>query len=142
MTEPASSAAFLPLPLPDDRTERVVLVSLRRMAAHGIRDASTALLMLDCFGARFRRPLVLLRAFVVELAQASHRPIKIAPCCAMRMTADEGLILEILRTARQDLPAAEHSLVLLTASPRICEPLSAAAVFGRAIRDDSPLPAI
>ncbi len=65
----------------------MILVAMRRMAAHGIRDAHAALLMLDLFGGRFRRPLVLLRAFMLEFARASQRSIKVAPCCSLRMTA-------------------------------------------------------
>lgn len=137
MTQPASAADLLPLPLPDDGTERIVLIAMRRMAAHGIRDASAAWLMLDRFGARFRRPLVLLRAFMLELAQSSQRAIKIAPCCAMRMTGDEGLILEVLRQAGSDMQSAEQALILLAATPCVCEPLSAAAVFSRAV-DEQP----
>lgn len=139
MSQPASAADLLPLPLPDDGTERIVLIALRRMAAHGIRDASAAWLMLDRFGARFRRPLVLLRAFMVELAQSSQRAIKIAPCCAMRMTEDEGLILSVLRQARSDLPGAEQALAKLAATPCVCEPLSAAAVFSRAVEEQPPV---
>ena len=105
------------------------------MAAHGVRDVSAAWLLIDLFSTGFRRPLVLLRAFMLELAQASQAPIRVAPCCALRMTREEGLIIEVLRTAATDLVAAEHALAALTRNPHVCEPLSAAAVLGRAIAE-------
>jgi hypothetical protein len=36
--------------------------------------------MLDLFSTGFRRPLVLLRAFMLELAGAANVPIRVAPC--------------------------------------------------------------
>ena len=132
------SADLLPLPLPADRTGRMVLVAMRRMAAHGIRDAHAAWLMLDLFGARFRRPLVLLRAFMLEFAQASHRSIRIAPCCSLRMTQDEGLLIDALNLAADHPHLAEDALVRLSGNPCICEPLSAAAVFSRAVAEIEP----
>lgn len=138
LSQPESAASLLPLHLPEDRVDRIVLVCIRRMAAHGIRDAHAAWLALDTFGVNFRRPLVLLRAFLMELAQASQRSIKIAPCCAMRMTEDEGRILQVLRLAHEDLHTAEQTLAMLTDNPYVCEPLSAAAVFGRAIGEPGP----
>ncbi len=132
------SADLLPLPLPADRTRRMVLVTIRRMAAHGIRDAQAAWLMLDLFGSRFRRPLVLLRAFMLEFAQSSHRAIRIAPCCSLRMTRDEGMLIDALSLAADHPALAEDALVRLSGNPCICEPLSAAAVFGRAIAELEP----
>src|SRR5690606_34393683 len=104
----------------------------RRMAAHGARDANAAWLMLDLFSVNFRRPLVLLRAFLLELAHVSHGPIRIAPCCTPRMTADEGVILQVLFGAASDMASAEDALARLTRNPAVTEPLSAAAVFARA----------
>lgn len=132
MTTP-SGACLLPLPLPDNRVERSVLFAVRRMAAHGVRDVSAAWLILDLFSTNFRRPLVLLRAFMLELSHAATNPIRVAPCCATRMTEHEGLIILTLFTASGDLASAEDALSRLTGSTRVFEPLSAAAVFGRAI---------
>ena len=137
MPEPGS-ARLLPLPLPDDRIERLVLFAVRRMAAHGVRDVSAAWLMLDLCSTGFRRPLVLLRAFMLELAHAATGPIRFAPCCAPRMTEHEGLIMLTLFTAAGDLAAAEDALARLTGGGQVFEPLSAAAVFGRAVREDGP----
>jgi len=135
MSQPESATDLLPLPIPDGRIERIVLICIRRMAAHGIRDAHAAWLALDCFGVHFRRPLVLLRAFLLELAQNSQRSIRIAPCCAMRMTEDEGRIIAALRLAGSDMEAAEEALVVLSRNPCVGEPLSAAAVFSRAVEE-------
>ena len=136
MTQPGG-ASLLPLPLPGDQIERSVLFAVRRMAAHGVRDVSAAWLILDLFSTGFRRPLVLLRAFMLELAHAATGPIQVAPCCAPRMTAHEGLIMQTLFTAAGDLASAEDALGRLTGSEGVFEPLSAAAVFGRAIGEQA-----
>ena len=138
MTQPGG-ACLLPLPLPDGRVERSILFAVRRMAAGGVHDVNAAWLMLDLFSTGFRRPLVLLRTFMLELAHASQGPIRFAPCCAPRMTGDEGLILHVLRTSADDLPSAEEMLMLLTGNANVFEPLSAAAVFGRAVSEGPKL---
>ncbi len=135
---PQGFCEMLPLPLPRSRTERTVLFTLRRMATHGVRDANAAWFMLDLFGARFRRPLVLLRAFMLEFAHAAQTQIRIASCRTPRMTADEGQILAILLHTAGDLGAAEDALTNLTRNAQVNEPLSAAAVFGRAIAELDP----
>jgi hypothetical protein len=138
MTMP-SGACLLPLPLPDGRIERSVLFAMRRMAAHGVRDVSAAWLILDLFSTGFRRPLVLLRAFMLELAHAATGPIRVAPCCAPRMTEHEGLIMLALFGAAGDMASAEDALAQLTGRNQVFEPLSAAAVFGRAIGEQAPV---
>lgn len=138
MSQPRAFGSCLPLPLPNGRMERTVLFALRRMAAHGVRDANAAWLMLDLFGVRFRRPLVLLRAFLLELAHASHGPIRIAPCCTPRMTADEELMLQALFGSANDIAAAEDALRRLTRDAGVGEPLSAAAVFARVMTELRP----
>ena len=135
MIEPA---CLLPLPLPDTRIERAVLFAVRRMAAHGVRDVSAAWLMLDLCSTGFRRPLVLLRAFMLELAHAANRPIRVAPCCAPRMTEHEGLIMLALFSAATDLAGAEDAVARLAGNHQVFEPVSAAAVFGRAVAELRP----
>lgn len=134
MTMPGGPC-LLPLPLPDGRIERSVLFAVRRMAAHGVRDVSAAWLILDVFSTGFRRPLVLLRAFMLELAHAAAGPIRVAPCCAPRMTEHEGLIMLALFSG--DLVSAEDALAQLTGRAQVFEPLSAAAVFGRAVGEQA-----
>ena len=133
----SAGARLLPLPLPDQRVERSVLFAVRRMAAHGVRDVSAAWLILDLFSTGFRRPLVLLRAFMLELSHAATGPIRVAPCCTPRMTEHEGLILLTLFGAAGDMASAEEALVELTGNTQVFEPLSAAAVFGRAIGEQA-----
>lgn len=137
MMPPNTGDELLPLPLPEGRVERIVLVCIRRMAAHGIRDAQAALIAIDTFGVNFRRPLVLMRAYILELAQISQRSIKIAPCCAMRMTKDEGLIIAALSLAGSDLAAADHTLTSLLGDCCVGEPLSAAALLNRALKESA-----
>ena len=134
MNPASETGAVLPLPLPPGRAERAVLVILRRMAAHGFRDASATMLALETFGTDFRRVLVLLRAFMVELARASQRTIRLAPCCALRMTEDEGLVMEALMLAHGDRDGAEQALLLLARSPHVGETLSVAHMLGRTLR--------
>jgi hypothetical protein len=134
MNPVSATGDVLPLPLPPGRAERAVLVILRRMAAHGFRDASATMLALETFGTDFRRVLVLLRAFMVELARCSSRTIQLAPCCAMRMTADEGLLMETLMLAHGDRDGAEQALLHLARSPGIGETLSVACMLGRTLR--------
>ena len=138
MIEPGRGC-LLPLPLPDSRSERTVLFAVRRMAAHGLRDVHAAWLLIELCSTRFRRPLVLLRAFMLELAHASRSPIRVAPLCAPRMTEDEGLIMAALSMAANDAAMAGDTLARLTRSPCIAEPLSAAMVFGRALDEIAAL---
>jgi hypothetical protein len=132
---PGAASAMLPLPVPGDATQRLVLVTVRRMAAHGLRDAQAASLMIGGFGLHFRRPLVLLRAFMAEVAQASSRTITVAPCCALRMTRDEGRILDAIDLAPHRLASAALHLQVLTGGGEISGPLSLAAAFNRALAD-------
>ena len=121
--------------MPDDPVQRLVLRCLRRMAAHGIRDAQAGLWLIEQFGPGFRRPLVLLRAFVVELAQASDRIISIAPCCAMAMTLDEARMMEALSAAGLHEQTAAAELRRLTARPDISAPLSIAAALNTCLAE-------
>lgn len=94
MTEPAASTArLLPHSAPDESGARLLLLSVRRMGVGGLNDAQAASLMIGGFGLRFRRPLVLVRALMAELARASQRSIMIAPSCCCRMTIAESTLL-------------------------------------------------
>lgn len=96
MPEPAAPS-FLPLPLPEERGLRIALIMIRRMARHGLDDSRATLLAIDAFGSGFRKPLLLARCLVFELARASRRRLRIAPCCLCGMTTDEGLIVAMIR---------------------------------------------
>ena len=96
---PTGIVASLPNLLPHGADARLLLFAFRRMGAHGLHDAAAATAMLRAFGAGFRRPLVLLRAMMADLAHAATCPIAIAPCCCTRMTGSEATILTIVARA-------------------------------------------
>jgi len=119
---------------PADAAGRITLFALRRMGAHGLHDAHAANLMLDTFGLPFRRPLVLLRAVMLELSRHTRRPIQLAPCCCGRMTLDEARLLAAMRHGATDAPRAARHLARLAG--QVAPPvLSAAAAYGAALAD-------
>ena len=93
----------LPLPIPAEHDRQILLLLVRKMAIHGLKDAQAVMLAMHGFGSGFRRPLAFLRCFMHELAGCSNRKIQFAPCCASRMTRDEALLLDVL--GRGDLAA-------------------------------------
>lgn len=123
---PESAPTALPFALPSNTQQRLALKCLRRMAAHGLRDAGAAMMVFDHFGIRFRRPLVLLRAFVADLARVSQRTITLAPCCAHRMTRDEARLLDAMFNAADNPGYAREQLRHLTQSTSVESPLSIA----------------
>ena len=135
MTQQAALADLLPLPAPTIRDERLILFIVRRLAAHGIDDAHAANAMLCSFRMSYRRPLLLIRAFMLELARASQRSITVAPCCAARMTIDEGRIMAVLTEAGSDHKSAARHLKHVTAEAGIFPALSAAMALSDALTD-------
>lgn len=103
-------AKALPHHRPDDPVRRLLLFAIRRTGAHGLNDAAAAHAFLTHFGGGFRRPLVLLRTFMLESSRAAARPIVIAPGCCARMTADERVLLDIMAHA---LPHPARARLLL-----------------------------
>lgn len=99
MSDPDRMACALPYILPATRSEQVLLLMFRRMAVHGLHDARAAMLALDHFGGRFLRALHLTRAFIHGLSRHAQGPIRIAPCCAPRMTRHEHLIVAAMAQA-------------------------------------------
>ncbi|MDE1915839.1 MAG: hypothetical protein KGJ57_05955 [Sphingomonadales bacterium] len=112
--KPDNLAQVLPHPAPNDRPSRTLLVAVRRMAVHGLYDASAALLMVQAFGVHFRKPLVLLRAFLMETSAAASGAIRIAPCCLPRMTAQEGAMMAAIAHALTDPDLAANHLATVT----------------------------
>lgn len=85
-----------------DEARLLFLRAARLMAVGGVNDARAAALMLGWFGRNYRRPLVLMRAMMLELARVSQRRIQLGPPCCTRMTRDEALMLRALgREERQ-----------------------------------------
>ncbi len=99
--------------IPGGYGNRLFLFAVRRMATAGVNDAHTANAMLGAFGRSYRRPLVLMRAMMLELARVSSRKILVAPCCCARMTIDEGRLMEATGMALRDPNAAYERLATL-----------------------------
>ena len=130
MNPDPSQTSALVMPAPSDPLTRMMLVAIRRMAAHGIRDAHAANMVITTLGIHFRMPLVLLRAFMLEMAQASRRSITLAPCYSCRMTRDEERLMTVLACANREPDNAAAALDQLTAGGLIHPPLSLAATLG------------
>lgn len=106
----ATITAALPAIQPEDPGARLLLFGVRQMGANGLNDASAAHAFLVAFGKEFRRPLVLLRALMADMAAVSDGPIQIAPWCCPRMTGAEATVLAVLARARTNAPAARMLL--------------------------------
>lgn len=106
-------AALLPAPAPTSPYARLLLYGVRRMAAGGIGDAFAAHAFLAGFGLGYRQPLLLVRAFMGELARVSAVRIPVAPCCCPRLTAAEQVLLEVVATAPGDPQRAHDRLAAL-----------------------------
>lgn len=138
MNEP-HLARILPHHVPQDGATRAILVALRRMAIHGLHDASAALLMFEHFGLHFRKPLVLMRALLMEVSQTTRKPIQIAPCCAPRMTSAENALLRAMACAAHDPAQASQHLRDLTQAPVIEGLLATTRVLASALHDSGRL---
>lgn len=105
--EAAQTPSLLPHGAPDESGARLLLLAVRRMGVGGLNDAQAATMMIGAFGLSFRRPLILVRALMAEVARASQRTIMIAPSCCCRMTSAESALLDAV-IAAIDRPAAAH----------------------------------
>lgn len=103
-------ACALPKPLPEAPGARLVLLAVRRLGAHGLADARTAEAFLAAFGSGFQRPLILMRGFLADMADAATLPISIAPCCCARMTGAEAAVVDALAVV-QERPQAARLLI-------------------------------
>jgi hypothetical protein len=126
MTGQSHSQTLLPLAIPDGRIERLLLYAIRRMAIYGLRDAYVTNAMMGQFGLRHRKPLLLLRGFLAELARVSLRHIQVAPCCCLRMTQDEARILTVIAKSNTEPGWARYHLERLTGGEDAILSLSAA----------------
>lgn len=94
-------------------TRLFLLRVVRLMAIGGINDARGASMLINQFGRSYRRPLVLLRAMMLELARSSHRQIKLAPPCCGRFTRDEATLLCALSRAESAFAQCHDDACLL-----------------------------
>ena len=125
----------VPLAVPQRAGARLLLFAIRRMAAGGLNDAIAAHALMTGFGVGFRRPLVLLRAFVAEAARVSTARLAIAPHCCMRMTVAEGALLAAVADATSD-PNMTHDALCRLLHVRNCLGLvTSAQAVGAAFAD-------
>lgn len=136
MTAPSTTIAALPHALPACPNARVALFALRRMGAHGLHDARAAHALFTAFGEGFRRPLVLLRALMADLAGTAADTIAIAPCCCVRMTTAERALLTILARVETAPDSARFLLADLLGIRRVDGVLASAAAVAMAFADD------
>lgn len=136
MTDVRTSLHPVPHPLPSCLNARLVLFAIRRMGAHGLDDARAAHSVFSAFGEGFRRPLMLLRALMTDLAAAAAETIAIAPCCCPRMTpAEQALLASIARVERA--PATAHLLLAdLLGLRRVDGVLASAAAVAACFADE------
>lgn len=115
--QPSEPALAPDRALPDSRSSRILLFTIRRMATFGLADAHAAHAVFAHFGLRYRRPLVLIRALMAEVARASQRTVTVAPCCCARMTRDEATFVGAITAATLDPQGATDLLGALMDTP-------------------------
>lgn len=135
MTISATLAAVLPGERPDDAPGNLLLFAFRQMGASGIDDANVAQAYLTAFGKGFRRPLLLTRTLMMELAQTAKRPISIAPPCCGRMTASEGAMLDVMARVATNPALAGLLLADMLGVREAGGPLAAAAALAASFQD-------
>jgi len=132
----AATIAALPHPLPDCGHARLALFAMRRMGAHGLADARAAHALFTVFGRGFRRPLVLTRALMADLAGAAAGTIAIAPCCCARMTHAEAALLAVVARVESHPDHARLLLADLLGIARVDGVLASAAAVAAAFADE------
>lgn len=107
MTIAPTTSALTLHDMPACDNARLFLFVFRRMGAHGLNDAIAAHAMLRVFGKAYRRPLMLMRALMADVATQTNVTIAIAPCCFTRIThAEVAMLTVIARAERQPAVAA------------------------------------
>jgi hypothetical protein len=140
--QPDLSAATTALPFasPADKSRSLLLYCLRRMGAHGLHDAHAANAMFGAFGLSYRRPLMMLRAFMAETSRTAQRKICIARCCCPRMTFDEARLIDAIASSEGDMRNAALQLRTALGTPNSLGALGAAQAVHSAFADlGSPL---
>lgn len=131
----STTAGALPHSLPPCPNARLALFAVRRMGANGLNDAHVAHAFVNGFGEAFRRPLVLMRALMAEVAGTSTCPIAIAPCCCGRMTPAEEAMVTVLARAETAPENARLLLADLLGLRRIDGVLASAMAVAMAFAD-------
>ena len=133
MTE---TMTILPHSLPACANARIILFAMRRMGANGLADARAAHVMFTAFGQGFRRPLVLMRALMAELASSAAGTIAIAPCCCARMTPAESALISIVARIESTPDTARLLTADLLGVRRVENVLMAAGAVATAFADE------
>ncbi|WP_343525183.1 DUF6628 family protein [Sphingomonas sp.] len=136
MAETTTLATTLPHVLPACPHARIALFAIRRMGAHGLADARAAHTLFTVFGQDFRRPLVLMRALMADLASHASGQIAIAPCCCARMTAAEAALMTILAQMETAPDKARFLMSDLLGVRRVDGVLASAAAASAAFADE------
>ncbi|NYD90148.1 DUF6628 family protein [Sphingomonas melonis] len=136
MSDLTTTIAALPYALPACPNARIVLFALRRMGAQGLHDARASHALFTAFGQDFRRPLVLMRALMADLAGTAAGTIAIAPCCCARMTAAEKTMLTVLARVETAPETARLLLGDLLGVRRVDSVLASVAAVATAFADD------
>lgn len=131
----STATRALPHALPPCPNARLALFAVRRMGANGLNDAHVAHAFLNGFGEAFRRPLVLMRALMADVAATSTCGIAIAPCCCRRMTPAEAAIVTVLARAETAPESARLLLADLLGLRRIDGVLASAMAVAIAFAD-------
>ena len=126
---------LLPRPVPVKPEQRLLLYTIRRIGAHGLNDAHAANAMLGTFGQSYRRPLILLRAFLAETARVSKLKVTIAACCCGRMTRNEIMLIDTVILAISDPRAAHQSLATCLGTADCVGALTSAQALNQAFSD-------
>lgn len=132
-----TSTVFTPVPhaAPACANARLALFAIRRMGAHGLADANAAYAIFCAFREGFRRPLVLMRMLMAELATQAAGTIAIAPCCCPRMTPAEQALLTVLTELETRPDRASLLMADLLGTRRSEGALMAAAAVAAAFAD-------
>jgi len=136
MSDLTTTIAALPYALPACPNARIALFALRRMGAQGLHDARASHALFTAFGQDFRRPLVLMRALIADLAGTAAGTIAIAPCCCARITAAERTMLTILARVETAPDTARLLLGDLLGVRRVDAVLASVAAVATAFADD------
>ncbi|CAN5457489.1 hypothetical protein BH11PSE5_BH11PSE5_33080 [soil metagenome] len=131
----SSAPAIADRPMPHTSGSRLFLFAMRRMASAGVNDAHAANALLGNFGKSYRRPLILMRAMMLEFSRVSNRKILVAPCCCHRMTGDEARMIRAMTTSRNDPAKAFEDLSTLFMETAVLGALTCAQAVAQSYAD-------
>lgn len=121
--------------IPATYGRRLFLFQMRRMASAGVNDAHAANAMIGAFGRSYRRPLILSRAMMLEIARISGRRIMVAPCCCARMTRDEAAFMAVAADAITQPAVAYRRLATLLDQDQVLGALTCMQAVAQAYAD-------